>query len=60
MYTIDSQNIQVILRVRPSNNNENLDETGRCISVIDDQTVLLKNPPNDRLYNFDYVTESDS
>jgi hypothetical protein len=59
MIDTSSDNIQVMVRIRPLNSREREDGSKSCVSIEENRKVIIEYPPSFKSFNFDYVGGQD-
>jgi kinesin family protein 15 len=55
----NSNNVKVVVRVRPLNNDEMSHGQSKCIAVIDSQSISIDSKPEAKVFSYDYVVAED-
>lgn len=51
----NSNNVKVVVRVRPLSEDEQLHNRQRCVSVLNTKQVTIDSKPEPKIFNYDYV-----
>ena len=50
-------NVKVVIRVRPLNEEEEVHAAKKCIAVMNSTSVSIDSKPEPKIFNYDYVVD---
>lgn len=55
----NSNNVKVVVRVRPLNDDEQNHGTKKCLAVVNTSSVTIDSKPEPKIFNYDYVVSEE-
>jgi hypothetical protein len=56
----NSNNVKVVVRVRPLNEDEISHGISKCMAVLDPSSVTIETKPESKIFSYDFVVNEDA